>query len=84
MRLQKQDGLILRAMTKPDEGPVGHVLGTSHGTPLLAAIVALGGRGVGVEGDQGVGGQLCRGDVDMESAGEVCCDLGVGLKVGRQ
>ena len=84
MRLQEQDGLILGAMAEPDEGPVGHVLGTSHSTPLLASIVALGGRGVGVEGNQGVGGQLCRRYVDMESTGEMCRDLGVGLKVGRQ
>lgn len=71
-------------MAHPDEGPAGHVLGSSHGTSLLAAIVTLGGRSIGVEGDQGVGGQLCRRDVDMESTGEVCRDLCVGLKMGGQ
>ena len=51
------------------------------GAPLLAAIGPLGRAGVGVEGEQGVGEELGRGQRDVEAAGELRGEMGVGLEV---
>lgn len=47
--LQKYNSLILRACSEPQIGPLCHILGACHGTPLLRAIRPLGRVRVGVE-----------------------------------
>lgn len=49
--LQKDDGLVLRSMAQTEPGTVSHLLGASHGAPLLAAIGALGGRRIIIDRD---------------------------------
>lgn len=46
--------------------------------------MALCGRGIGVERDEGVGGQACCWYGDMESTGEVCGNVSVRLEMCRQ
>jgi hypothetical protein len=46
--------------------------------------MALCGRGVGVERDEGVGRQASCWYGDMESTGEVCGNVSIRLEMGRQ
>lgn len=70
-------------MAEPEEGPLGHVLGSGHGTRVAGAI-ALGGARVCVDADERVGGEAGGWDGDVEAAGEVGSQLGVRLGVGGQ
>lgn len=82
INLQKDDSLVLRSVAQSQPGAFGHLFGTGHGASLLAAIGAFGGRRVGVEGDQGVGGESSGGVGDMEATSEVSREVRIGLEMG--
>ena len=81
--LQKEDGLVLGAVPQSQEGALCQVIGSVHSTRVAGAI-ALGGCRVRVDAHEGMGGQTGTRDRNMEAAGEVGGDLGVGLKMGGQ
>lgn len=76
--------MTLAAVAQPEVGPVSQILGAGHGASFLPAISTLGGGGIGVEGDEGVGGQASSRYVDMEATGEMGSDLSVRLEVSGQ
>ena len=84
INLQKHHGLVLGSSSQAGEGSMGQLLGTAHSAPFFGDIVALGGRGVGVQRDQGVGGQPGGGQRNVESAGQVGGDVCIGLEVDRE
>jgi len=80
-RVQEEDGLVLGAVAEADVGAFSHVLGRGHGTRVLGAIWLGGGRGVGIEQDEGVGREARRGQRDVEAAREVRREVRVGLEM---
>jgi hypothetical protein len=81
--VQEENGLVFRAVAEAKKRALGQVLCGGLGARVAGAI-ALGRGGVGVDADQAVGREPRDGDLDVEAAGEVSRDLGVGLGVCRQ
>lgn len=71
-------------MSESQPRPVGQILGAGHGAALFAAIGTLVGGSVGVDGDEGVGGESRSRAGHVESTGQVGSQMGVRLKMGRQ
>lgn len=71
-------------MSQPEPGAISHFLSAGHGATLSTSINALGGRGIVVDGDEGVRGETGSRGASMESASQVSRQLGIGLEVSGQ
>lgn len=77
--IQKHNCLVLGPLAQAHVCPLGKVFGGLLGAPVLAAIRALAGVLVCVQGDDGMRGERGGSELLVEAAGEVGGQVCVGL-----
>ena len=82
--IQEYYGLIFRSLPEAHIRSLGQVFGGLVGTSIFATFRSSTGVSIGIERDDGMRGERCRGKVGMEAAREMRGQVRVGLQMLRQ